>query len=86
MKRIVNFGDPQDVKDWLEALGQAVEAVLDTGWEASRPKRKRVLSRAQLQRQLYEGDQALTALLLAGKLGIGPKLTVVNGAEGEPRL
>lgn len=63
----VRWDDPEDVRLWLASLRSAVEDAVAAGEDAARPKRDRVLSRAEARRKLTAAEQAIASLLDAGE-------------------
>lgn len=70
MKHAVSFDNQDDVRAWLEELRVRVEEALDLGDEATRPKRKRVVTRTALRRELEVTRATLHHLLRAGRRGL----------------
>jgi hypothetical protein len=62
----VRWNDPEDVRLWIASLRAAAEDAVAAGEDATRPKRDRVLSRAETRRKLEAAEQMIATLLDAG--------------------
>ena len=63
----VRWEDLDDVRLWIAALRAAVDDALGAGEDAARPKRDRVLSRAEARRKIEAAELTIEALLNAGE-------------------
>jgi hypothetical protein len=86
----VQWEDGEEVRRWLEALGEAVKDLRAAGRDRARPKRRRVLSRHEAGRQLGDAWSRAARLLRAGEAGLGrivpcePEPAPEGGPEDEP--
>ena len=60
---ILCLADREQMSQWVNAMREAIDDTLAAGDDATRPLRDRVLSRAEAQRKLREGESSLNKLL-----------------------
>ena len=70
MKPSVNFDDRADVADWLSSLLDSAYDLAEIAAAALKPKEERVLSKAELRRELEATLNELHRLGRAGRRGI----------------
>lgn len=63
----VRWDDLDDIRLWLAALRAAVDDALGAGKDAARPRRDRMLSRAEARRKIEAAELTIEALLNAGE-------------------
>lgn len=64
------WNDPDEARAWLGDLREQILDALAAGEDATRPLRRRVLSRAEARRKLTAAEQAILALLARAEAGL----------------
>lgn len=70
MKPRVNFDDRAEVADWLSAVMTRIDDLEGIAGAALKPKNERVVSRAELRRELGAALRELHRLCRAGERGV----------------
>jgi hypothetical protein len=63
LKTEVDWTDPVDVRLWIAALRVQLQDLTAAGDDATRPPRRRILSRAESKRRILLAERAAEALL-----------------------
>ena len=71
MKPRVNFDNRAEVAEWLSALMTRIDDLEAIAGAALKPKAERVVSRAELRRELDAALSELHRLCRAGERGVG---------------
>ncbi len=82
MRRALDLSDRDDVAAWLDAMERAQRDLVDAATEATRSRRERTLSRAELRRRMDDAAGRIDALLDAARRGIGPMPAGPTGERG----
>jgi hypothetical protein len=70
VKPAVNFDDRADVADWFASVMDNAYELAEIAGAALKPKEERILSKAELRRELETTFAELRALCRAGRRGI----------------
>ncbi len=70
MKAAVNFNDRVEVADWFASVMDNAYELADIAGAALKPKAERVVSKAELRRELEASFGELRQLCRAGRRGI----------------
>ncbi len=70
MKPAVNFDDRADVANWFASVMDNAYELAEIAGDALKPKGERVVSKAELRRELETTFAELRALCRAGRRGI----------------
>ena len=70
MKPTVNFDDRAEVADWFSAVMDSAYDLAEIAGAALKPKNERIVSKAELRRELDATFAELRALCRAGRRGI----------------
>ena len=64
------FDNPQAVRAWVSAVRPLVSELIESGRDAARPKRERVLSRWEALRRIKRAARRLDELFAAADCGL----------------
>jgi hypothetical protein len=82
MRHALDLTDRDDVAAWLDAMGKAHRDLVDAATEATRSRRERTLSRAELRRRVDDASGRIADLLDAARRGVGPMPAGPAGDRG----
>lgn len=90
--RPLNLNSPAEVLTWLGVLRSKVADIAAAGRDAAQPPRDRVLSRAEVRRQIDKAESAIERLIEVAYVGLGEtppsaEHVIPNGEqEGPPSV
>jgi hypothetical protein len=69
----LHFDDRERMREWLNALRDAIDDAIGAGDDATRRFSKRVLSRAETRRKLREAESSIESLLVLAENALETK-------------